>query len=91
MTDDKPPRNGASHGDEGLGGPDVAVAPAGPDVAAGPAAGPKPAARLAASEARPARAPEQTSDDTDVGWGEAPESGDAHDRWLLEQRPPHWD
>jgi hypothetical protein len=40
---------------------------------------------------RPARAPEQTSDDTDVGWGQVPEPADAHERWLLEQRPPHWD
>ena len=35
--------------------------------------------------------PEQTKDDTDVGWGRVPESMDAHERWLLEQRPPHWD
>jgi hypothetical protein len=39
---------------------------------------------------RPVR-PDQTRDDTDVGWGETPEPPDAHDRWLLEQRPPHWD
>lgn len=33
--------------------------------------------------------PEQTVDDTDAGWGEAPrESG--HESWLREQRPPHW-
>lgn len=33
--------------------------------------------------------PEQTVDDTDAGWGEAPrESG--HEAWLQEQRPPHW-
>jgi hypothetical protein len=37
------------------------------------------------------RRAEQTRDDTDVGWGEIPEPSDAHDRWLLEQRPPHWD
>lgn len=37
----------------------------------------------------PAR-PEQTRDDTDAGWGERrDESG--HDRWLQEQRPPHWE
>ena len=35
--------------------------------------------------------PEQTKDDTDVGWERDPQSMDAHDRWLLEQRPPHWD
>ncbi|MEO7070369.1 MAG: hypothetical protein ABI131_07750 [Nostocoides sp.] len=34
--------------------------------------------------------PEQTRDDTDAGWGERrAESG--HDRWLREQRPPHWE
>nr|WP_238338341.1 AAA domain-containing protein [Pedococcus badiiscoriae] len=33
--------------------------------------------------------PEQTKDDTDVGWGEQPEEL-AYDRWLREQRPPHW-
>lgn len=40
---------------------------------------------------RVARAtPEQTSDDTDRGWGERPDE-DAHEQWLKEQRPPHWD
>lgn len=32
--------------------------------------------------------PEQTTDDTDHGWGER--SSD-NDDWLLAQRPPHWD
>ncbi|MEO3778545.1 hypothetical protein ABGB16_17170 [Micromonospora sp. B11E3] len=32
--------------------------------------------------------PEQTSDDTDRGWGEV--SG-SNDDWLLAERPPHWD
>lgn len=36
------------------------------------------------------RRPEQTRDDTDRGWGERPED-DEHDRWLREQRPPHWE
>lgn len=36
------------------------------------------------------RRPEQTRDDTAAGWGEYPEE-DAHERWLREQRPPHWD
>lgn len=36
------------------------------------------------------RRPEQTSDDTDRGWGERSEEDD-HDRWLREQRPPHWE
>jgi hypothetical protein len=35
------------------------------------------------------RAPEQTKDDTDAGWGEFHDES-AHDRWLQEQRPPHW-
>lgn len=42
----------------------------------------------------PPERPEQTTDDTDVGWGEVrdPEAArDEHERWLLEQRPPHWD
>lgn len=36
------------------------------------------------------RRPEQTRDDTDLGWGERPDE-DEHDRWLREQRPPHWE
>ncbi len=38
----------------------------------------------------PAAPPEQTLDDTDLGWGEVPAGEDAHDDWLREQRPPHW-
>ena len=34
--------------------------------------------------------PEQTSDDTDAGWGERGDEN-GHDRWLHEQRPPHWE
>ena len=37
------------------------------------------------------RRPDQTSDDTDRGWGEVPTEEDEHDRWLREQRPPHWE
>lgn len=33
---------------------------------------------------------DQTVDDTDAGWGERVDES-AHDRWLQEQRPPHWD
>ncbi|MFL6099523.1 MAG: hypothetical protein ACJ71T_06185 [Actinomycetales bacterium] len=33
---------------------------------------------------------DQTSDDTDVGWGEVPSGEDGHDDWLRDQRPPHW-
>lgn len=40
--------------------------------------------------AKPRATPEQTRDDTDSGWGERPDE-DAHDRWLQEQRPPHWE
>lgn len=48
-----------------------------------PARRPKPRVRR--------RRPDQTSDDTDRGWGEVPTEEDAHDRWLQEQRPPHWE
>ncbi|WP_168581190.1 hypothetical protein [Gephyromycinifex aptenodytis] len=34
--------------------------------------------------------PEQTRDDTDAGWGEWREESE-HERWLQEQRPPHWE
>lgn len=42
--------------------------------------------------------PDQTSDDTDLGWGEAPprraQAGrtrlSARDIQLLDERPPHW-
>lgn len=33
--------------------------------------------------------PEQTSDDTDQGWGDWGSSN--NDARLLEERPPHWD
>jgi hypothetical protein len=32
--------------------------------------------------------PDQTSDDTDAGWGERVERNDER---LLAERPPHWD
>jgi very-short-patch-repair endonuclease len=32
-----------------------------------------------------------TLDDTDSGWGEPPAEGPARDRWLEEQRPPHYE
>lgn len=36
--------------------------------------------------------PEQTSDDTDVGWGEAPpdDTETADDERLRREKPPHW-
>lgn len=33
--------------------------------------------------------PTRSRDDTDVGWGEPPESGD--DDRFTRDRPPHWD
>ena len=38
----------------------------------------------------PVSRPEQSRDDTDEGWGERTEES-AHDRWLEENRPPHWE
>ncbi|WP_405146242.1 hypothetical protein OG589_03935 [Sphaerisporangium sp. NBC_01403] len=35
--------------------------------------------------------PDQTSDDTDTGWGEWRSPSDDDVSWLLEERPPHWD
>jgi hypothetical protein len=32
--------------------------------------------------------PDQSTDDTDAGWGERSTSNDER---LLEERPPHWD
>jgi hypothetical protein len=36
--------------------------------------------------------PEQTSDDTDRGWGEHPDDGDGlgDDERLIREKPPHW-
>jgi hypothetical protein len=33
--------------------------------------------------------PEQTTDDTDVGWSEQPDEADDDER-LLREKPPHW-
>lgn len=33
--------------------------------------------------------PEQTTDDTDRGWGEHPDGEDDDDR-LIREKPPHW-
>jgi hypothetical protein len=35
--------------------------------------------------------PDQTSDDTDAGWGEQPPADDEDVRRLREERPPHYD
>jgi len=34
--------------------------------------------------------PEQTSDDTDLGWGERPEDENDEDERLRREKPPHW-
>lgn len=34
--------------------------------------------------------PEQTSDDTDRGWGEEPADEDADLERLRREKPPHW-
>jgi len=34
--------------------------------------------------------PEQTSDDTDLGWGEQPDDEMAEDERLRREKPPHW-
>lgn len=34
--------------------------------------------------------PEQTSDDTDRGWGEHPEGDASDDERLIREKPPHW-
>ena len=64
-----------------LPGPAVADQDATPEAKA-------PVTESAEASAQP-KAPEQTKDDTDAGWGEAPTES-AYDRWLREQRPPHW-
>jgi hypothetical protein len=87
-----PSEDEAGRGDAG--GPE-----AGGDGAGGDAAGeeseafvpqPDDTARQRRLRGRKVRRPlEQSSDDTDEGWGERRDSS-AHDRWLQEQRPPHW-
>ncbi|MEI2778860.1 MAG: hypothetical protein V9G19_23415 [Tetrasphaera sp.] len=44
---------------------------------------------LRADRPQPAARPEQTRDDTAAGWGETPDER-SHDRWLRDNRPPHW-
>ena len=36
------------------------------------------------------RLPEQTSDDTDLGWGEPPDDPGVEDERLIREKPPHW-
>ena len=84
----------AGFGDRDEDGPDPDRS--GPDPARG---GPDPVpglrgARVAeggtSAAPRGSSEPEQTLDDTDAGWGEPVEES-GHDRWLREQRPPHWE
>jgi hypothetical protein len=53
-----------------------------------PAGAPARAAGAGAPPAGDRGAPEQSREDTDIGWGEYPEPAD--DR-LYRERPPHWD
>jgi hypothetical protein len=34
--------------------------------------------------------PEQTTDDTDRGWGEPPDDAEDDDERLIREKPPHW-
>lgn len=34
--------------------------------------------------------PEQTSEDTDLGWGELPDDEVTEDERLVREKPPHW-
>ena len=58
--------------------------PGEPDPAELPAAG-----RAPGRPDRPA-APVQSREDTDIGWGERPETDDDIERYYR-NRPPHWD
>ncbi len=76
-----------------MSGPQERADPAGPHADASRDGRPKRGARRATRRGTGRGAqlePGQTSDDTDTGWGERPDE-DAHDRWLREQRPPHWE
>ncbi len=69
------------------------VPPSDDEASAGPPTVPSTDEAAATASGRPARAvraPEQTRDDTDRGWGERRDEA-AHDAWLQEQRPPHWE
>ena len=34
--------------------------------------------------------PDQTTDDTDRGWGESPDDAEDDDERLIREKPPHW-
>jgi hypothetical protein len=38
--------------------------------------------------ARPAAQPDQSAEDTDIGWGDRPDPD--HDERFYQDRPPHW-
>ena len=63
---------------------------AGAEGSAAAPAPPSSEAKKGRFRGRRKRGPDQTRDDTDAFWGE-PGDESAHDRWLQEQRPPHWD
>ncbi len=67
---------------------------AGPDSASPAASGEAPAPVSVAGSRRRRRrlrrTAEQSGDDTDRGWSEATDDA-AHEVWLQEQRPPHWE
>jgi very-short-patch-repair endonuclease len=81
-------------------GPTVSE-PAAPETggsngSAQPAGSPRPAARRRRRAVRrgtteTADPAAQTTDDTDAGWGEHRDNNGAHEQWLQDQRPPHWD
>jgi very-short-patch-repair endonuclease len=81
-------------------GPTVSE-PAAPETggsngSAQPAGSPRPAARRRRRAVRrgtteTADPAAQTTDDTDAGWGEHGDNNGAHEQWLQDQRPPHWD
>lgn len=67
---------------------DRLVSPPSTMAAMAPANAPDPGKDRDKDPVRPEQSPEQSAEDTDAGWGEAPESGD-DDRYYRD-RPPHW-
>ena len=46
------------------------------------------AERTQPAPAQPAARPEQSAEDTDIGWGDRPDPD--HDERYHQDRPPHW-
>lgn len=98
MLDDEP--EGAARDFGGSAGPEVSAGPEGPSGSGSDRAASEseetleetPEPEVTKKRRRPFRRSkaDQTLDDTDAGWGERTDES-AHDRWLREQRPPHWD